>query len=1350
MVRSLTSLFSSYSGDSYVLPLEANLTTPDNSTFDFPPRIPQSRGRGGMEKVEVVAPHLVSSSVSFNPDTLMKQKVDSESMHNPVEGTLGMADDTKEQKNHAVVDARVAYPDCNIQGTMLAAANTRSNLTQDSQTAALAGIPGLKKKRASLIMKHGKHFLKRKGSKANSMKGVPSAPGQSDRISGGKSLEPVREQVTYPISDPKGPATAKSEEEEWDSESSGSYASYDGSQDYSQSTSGRSSRHTVEDSGIFSSIMASSERALGSIAQSFDKLFVADSFDESDDDLRTIGSGSEYASVERRRRAPKIERRRPLRSPERVPSKISEESTSSDTTQTNNRALSVPRAKPMKRNGSAPRALAHRRNEASSLGDLAVYPIERKMSEEEIAAETMVIAVESWFGTRYSRQCTPTRVRCPGDGEDIGPTIDKTIQRPVEPTKSSSPNAITKPTPLVENPKKEEDLPEKSTPGPSLSRENELKIAIAKSSLEPEQTPARSKPAAMEQHPSTPDMGESRPGKGPKQTVEHPQQKTRYQADTQNDESPAARVQVNSSEKRRSPLLRGRGMGRTIGEIWRASRASSKDKKHPREESPATKKGIGSEAQQRSPSVGILPETPSAPQTPKQDKKNEESKIKTPPAKQKPDESASTPEAIAAALKRKSRYRANNDNGIQHSPKKSSTKPSTVSQSVAKPPSTMQSSAKEVVDGNTIPASSRPQNRKTKAVAKQDAQKTPVPSVLSKKGPSEERRKTFPATLSKGQPTTEEPTTKRVPGTSVHPRAVQSREKMPVQTDPTKSKTKRQGILSAIRRKGMSLLNSDNNRADQEMDGLKTTIIMTTNRSSLNPTGESDSSDSTLDASLEDKDSTLLLEDPENRLSNGDIKIRPTSPLFGGTVETGTGFFCTDIPDQCSARCDDRLENPDAQQKQICHFSPADPFVSSIQGHIEAFVAGLTGSTPDRSLVGVSSTEGMGRNLLCANSEDSPKNGGLCDQLGLTQVEQTSQQVGSQDIHAFLETYKDNLELKIRNTFSLEYFDGAMAQASKDWSNLAVKATQNDQMLTESDHKSTKQENTSNARSVFPTEADSPTTPQPGTVKSPTPVQENPKSFVESKKEAKKEAKPESRPRMAEVKQKKLKRRSPSPAVGDKPLPRSRISDETKATRQEKPSRKATGPVPEMSKLAKQEAIYTEVGQKESPKKEAFQSEIVKKEVAGKGPVKNEATKTSVMVRKAPSPGLEKPKSPQREISSRKISSVPKQSTPESTFPVTIAPSPKDTWPDDEQKQESDDWVPFESKVFVTASPRRLVQDLSRRRVGNEEEKVSTPDPTLRQRSPVDDLVFPVRAFSADGKVTIAQRNAGTPRSFAC
>ena len=453
--------------------------------------------------------------------------------------------------------------------------------------------------------------------------------------------------------------------------------------------------------------------------------------------------------------------------------------------------------------------------------------------------------------------------------------------------------------------------------------------------------------------------------------------------------------------------------------------------------------------------------------------------------------------------------------------------------------------------------------------------------------------------------------------------------------------------------------------------------------------------------------------------------------------------------------------------------SPADQFVSGVQGQIEAFIAGLTGTTaPDRSLEEVPSAEETERNALCADSKDAPKEGGLCDRLGLTQVEQTSRPVPSQDIHAFLETYKGDLELKIRNTFSLDYFDGAMTQASKDWSNLAAKATQNDQRLTDAGHESAEQDRaeTDLLVEVRPLAAS----------KSPSPTQEKPKTSVASNKEAKSET----RPKTAELVQKKLKRRSPSPAIGDKLRPESPVADKPKATRQENPAKKATEQVPEKPKLVKKETIKKQAGQNESPKKEANQKEVtkkeaVKKEVATKAPVckeavkkeavkkeavkketvkketakketaKKEATSRSAVARKAPSPGLEKPKAPQRATSTKKIA-VPKQAALDPVFPVTIPASPKDTWPEDEQKQESDGWVQFSSEVFVTTSPRRLVQDLSRRRLDNEEEKVSTPEPTRRRRTPVNDLVFPVRTFSADGKEKIAQRNVVSPRSFAC
>ena len=948
------------------------------------------------------------------------------SLRESVERTLEGGDNWR-KPSPAVVDTKVAYPDHFAQRKMLEAsrANARSTSTEDSQTAALAGISGSKKKRAS-ILRHGKIFMKKRNSRAKVLEGIgtsaPSNPQKHVRRSNSKETEDREGKMASPLSqlsDPSGIGSAKSGEE-WDSESTGSYYTYD-SNDDSHSTFG-SSRKGKESLGILGSLMATSERALGTLAQTIDQFFEETS-DESDDETRTFGSSSEVVSTHQV--SPLSKSRARTKNSRDVSQTVS-----STTGTAQPKRLESPRIKSsMKKKVLL--APVPRSGMAESLGEKTVFPnIERNRSEEEIAAETMVMAVESWFGNRPDHECTPSKVTFAsvetaehlvkaGTSKALSNAIESTVQLPPKPAKVASKRVpeeendegAAKPAKLLNNLRK--DTFSCTGDGKSFPSQN-INISTGKQEKESKTifwTDVSKSEIPQEKSSTENQVSENTKAAKPNSI------KAKGGPVTSSAENQPSRVHRSAS---RSPFMRGRKMRQSLGDAWKSHRSSSKDKRVSQDGATPGKKSAMS-AESKKGEIGQKGSTakqaePAIPQSTSAWTKQNKATWHT-----QADKCAS------------SNCKHDNQAKKQLESQMTSLKPWNDTESNSKTTKTPLSTQEGSKDSSPNRQASEAGNASThlsinQIGAAEDAEFLESLRILGTNTPSTKDHKN------------------RVPGSSAHPRATQARGRSPGPKESKSQATKKTGLLAAIRRRGKNLLNGNDLKSkDITEEALKTKIIMTTNERSMSPGNTPETSPDT----SYDEDSTIIESNPD--------EFRSYSPIL--VEEEPTGLFCADITSALSSRCSNacmiRLEEPGPQQ-QLCYSSyfpelqgeeTVDPFLMGIQGQVEALVAGLTGPI-DRSLIDAASAEEPTGYSLCRDSAATNEIG-FCAQLGVDQVKVEDPLVSSKrDMKNFIETYGEDLKSKIGQTFSLELFEETIAKASKDWSDIAEKVTLTEPRLT--------------------------------------------------------------------------------------------------------------------------------------------------------------------------------------------------------------------------------------------------------------------------------------------------------------
>lgn len=986
--------------------------------------------------------------------------------------------------------------------------NTRSTLTQDSQTAALSGIPGRRNRtHRSSLLRHSKSFFRNRVSKLKSESRSPSKvrepPTTKDEPAGDfasaddASKEGVTRKVLMnndremasPISQLSNPSGVQEYDSDSESESEGSYGTCD-TNEFSQST--MSSRRVHDKQGLFGNILGMNAKAFGTIAESIDQFFDGRSFDSDDDETRTYDSRS-VASM----------RRNHKKSSEasNSSSKTSDNASSKSTAQTNNRRARERRGGVRKiRSNSLPGSL--KPGEGDAEVNLMFDPptLKRNRSEEEIAAESMVMAVETLFANKFIKceeesQRSPTvtfAAAVPAKGpplpllqhderipesrkskrnsnnpvearNDHGPksmessmkansnaesrndrapesTESKKItSSTVESRNNRAPeskepkrkaNTATESRPLengVRRPGHQEKItsaqppktPIQSRPSPPDQLEEVGKLAVSRKIDAAEKTNVNSRPDASRKPETFPLEGKAKRGrKATRKRGNDAQKETSAEKNKTPSINQAKIVSDRPQEAARSPLVtRGRRVRQSIGDVLLGRRSLSRDKKpaekpnHQNVEYPSVegKSTAVTTVRGTTMAVSIFPETP------------------FPPVSDRLVLGRSAGVGVATNLT------MNINKGLR-----------------------------------SLSPFSRGENRASVAVKALPKHTISSPSEKSSGLDSEpllnETNLPPKTSASASHASTDKP--KRTPGASAHPKAMQrtkeknpttkhgvatnrgrspfnrlrdlsplarTREESPAPKEPASPTPKRGGILSSIRRRGKNLLNSD-----PKEEGMKAANIVEVKSDHSEskvraPSGPSrrkspeESFDSAYDPSY-DEHSTIV---------DLSTEVRRASDVLG---HGEAGLFCAnithDVSDRCGEGCSFRIQEPESQP-QICHVGGVDPFISGIQSQIEAFMAGLTSTKPSNS------------SLLSRTSRDVPsesKDGALSTPVGLTRQQNVAPE--GQTIRDFLESYKDEIGLKIQKTFSLEYFDEVLAQASIDLSSLAEKANQNERQIT--------------------------------------------------------------------------------------------------------------------------------------------------------------------------------------------------------------------------------------------------------------------------------------------------------------
>uniref|UniRef100_A0A7S3P3T1 Uncharacterized protein n=1 Tax=Amphora coffeiformis TaxID=265554 RepID=A0A7S3P3T1_9STRA len=808
--------------------------------------------------------------------------------------------------------------------------------------------------------------------------------------------------------------SARSEE---DSDSSGSFDTYE-SGIHSQSTS-------RADGGFFGDILAASEKAFGTVAHSLDMLFEEPFFeDESEEEtIETISVDS-------------VPRSRPAEGEEaeEIDEDAFVEHAFADEAFMKQAPPASSETAPIKNLAPKPKSIMKKRYQIpmgkynfgrihANKGDAPHNPdIARARSEEEIAADIMFKAVESWFGTKDSRTSSRVRFSCqdPSENNLITEEAVPPATPRQTPTDSTPQSEISRKEPKQKNPlgsdsgsASEPSAPSspseaEKTPSPAITLFPRLSLAEVSKKPDPETCNPNTKPQEFRTM-ETPKKSQS---DGPV----HRQNLTTSQFEKQ----PTPRIKrsipqgVKLSSRPKNQVAKpvygkGRKMRWALGGVWRAHRQGAKDKKHT---DPIKRKEVhlkSDSGDATSPQVvegrglafSIFPEA-------------------APPTSKKRE----LLNTMGTVIVEKSFDMANICGNRGGAAKKGSFGLiKAASSSEAEPSSTVE---KKETTGNK-PITPNPSPR--------PSPNSPSESKTSKSDntkPSKSPSAPIAASVSNRQLNGQSPSPSTPSKSMVEARSSFS-------SLATTSEPKRNGLLSAIRRRGKSLLNTENKLDGDGNDGLKTTIIMTDSKSSLDPFRAGRTADMS-----DDEDSAILDSDPFEA-------FRPLTPPIDGR----DGFLCSNIASELSNRCSYRFQHPEHHQP-LCHtehFSELEgetsvhPFVLEIQGQIDSFIAGLTGSaSSNRALAQALSTDENGQLMICKES-GSPK--GICSQL--EHVRDTSKAVAKQDIKEFLDTYQNDLHLETRPSFSLDVFEGAFTQASKDLTDLAEGVTQSESSLTESE-----------------------------------------------------------------------------------------------------------------------------------------------------------------------------------------------------------------------------------------------------------------------------------------------------------
>ena len=882
--------------------------------------------------------------------------------------------------------------------------NNSSTVTHDSSTS-------FPRKKSSMV-RQDKYLFDKRNSKAKTT--VEDGFDPSKDINTKKASKGVVTGLGFLSNNPSAFPSIRSDD---DSNSSGSFDTYESSS-YSQST-------LREDGGFFGDIMAASEKAFGTVAYSLDMLFEEPYLEESEEG--TIDTGSPETIPNCR----SMEDEDAFTGDAFVGEAFAEESSVKELPTIQSSLKNKPPPKPkgiIKKRYQIPigkhnfhRISANKDDTPGGLG------ISRQRSEEEIAADIMVKAVESWFGTTNSP--TPSRVRFQSENN---PTTQKIV---ISPKLRQTPS--TDPTPQPQIPRREpkRELPPDSSNATDIqpqtyNTEEEVEMTATQAILPVSSLPPSGvgkKPDLKPLNPKTQSHG-STTMETLENQVNDALMSCQNQTTSQGDQPPTPQMktlipqavkmaktfgeQAGDQTRPRhfqvaKPVFgKGQKMRRSLGGIWRAHRHRQKDKKQTspirgKEAPPKVESSTVISPQDISGqglAVSVSPETVS-PAPPKRELFN----------------------TLGTQIVEKSFDMTNICGNRGEEVKKGSfgliQGAATSEAGASGAVDTKQMTGDRAATHSPPPQSSENNSRELDTLTSDKAKEPSAPRYLPK-SPS------YP--IANEQLQVRSP----CPKSSASSKSMlQSRGTI---SSPTASfEPKRQGLLSAIRRKGKSLLNTEGKMNVDRSDGLKTTIIVTDIRSNLSPIRAGQS----VDRSDDDEDSAIVHLDP--------LDVR--------AVDGEDGLFCSNVAselsNQCTARCSYRFQDPETHQP-LCHsgdFSLLDgntsvhPLVMGIHGQIESFIAGLTGNVPSNHVLSQApSTYENGQFMICMDSGSAPH------------VQNPIQGVDKQDVKETLDTYPHDLELKIGPTFSLDFLEGALTQASKDLTDLADGVTQTEPRLTKS------------------------------------------------------------------------------------------------------------------------------------------------------------------------------------------------------------------------------------------------------------------------------------------------------------
>ena len=256
-------------------------------------------------------------------------------------------------------------------------------------------------------------------------------------------------------------------------------------------------------------------------------------------------------------------------------------------------------------------------------------------------------------------------------------------------------------------------------------------------------------------------------------------------------------------------------------------------------------------------------------------------------------------------------------------------------------------------------------------------------------------------------------------------------------------------FLSAIRRMGKSRGDLD----DSDESAYKTTIILTSNRSSLDPTGAVGRPETP--GSLDD--STETEQTPEVREASSTPDS--SSPNIG--EDMGQILCATVDPvahEQCANQCLSTIEDQN-EERLLCSpdFLPelpqlgketmsVDPLVSELQGQLEALAKGFTKGEEDAnpSLLQIPGLEDSAQPAASQDDEggEQTKEMGLCGQL--MAVQETSVLVSADQkelLQAPPKTPANEPVAPVARASPMDFLEDAVAHASKELTAMAQMAT---------------------------------------------------------------------------------------------------------------------------------------------------------------------------------------------------------------------------------------------------------------------------------------------------------------------